>query len=226
MKPPTLARRVITATAAMALTVGTPAVAFAHQVPTQASAPASQDGDLGVRPTSPTAYQFGETLAELEGEQLETTFLAEIIPHHQAAIEMAKLELERGTSPDIMTHAENIIANQQHQIDQFTRSLDQWYGLTPEEAMEQAPEEARQEMATLEEETRQMVEELRQVPAGEAFDEAFVRMMVPHHQAGIIEFLEPQSRAVHPELRVAASSGINTQGMQVADFLTWLSGRA
>lgn len=177
------------------------------------------------KPTSPTAYEFGQTLATLEGQQLESTFMAAIIPHHRAAIEMAQLELERGQSPDIRTHAENIIANQQHQIDQFTRWLDEWYGLTPEEARAQAPEEARAEMETMDRETQAMVEELRQVPAGVDFDMAFVQMMVPHHQAGIIEFLEPQSRAVNPQLRVAATAGITTQEAQVADFITWLEGR-
>lgn len=224
MKRTTLVRGAVATAAAATLALTTPAVADPTNVP--ANAPASQGHSLDVPPTSPTAYLFGETLAKLEGEELEKTFLAEIIPHHRAAIEMAELELERGTSPDIRTHAENMIANQQHQIEQFTRWLDEWYGLTPEEAMEQAPEEARQEMATLEEETQRMLEELRQVPAGEEFDEAFARMIVPHHQAGIIEFLEPQSRAVHPELRVAATSGITTQEMQVADFLTWLSARS
>ncbi|MEV5694877.1 DUF305 domain-containing protein [Micromonospora globbae] len=175
--------------------------------------------------TSPTAYEFGETLATLEGRELEITFLAEIIPHHQAAIVMSELELERGESPNIRTQAENIIANQRHQIEQFTRWLDEWYGLTPEEAADEAPEEAQREMAALERETEQMIEELRETPEGPGFDVAFVERMIPHHQAGIIEFLEPQSRAPHAQLRVAATSGIVTQESQVADFRTWLSGR-
>lgn len=176
-------------------------------------------------PTSPTVYEFGETLAGLEGEELEITFLAEIIPHHQAAIEMAELELDRGTSPDIRTHAENIIHNQKHQIHQFTRWLEDCYGLTPKEAKEQASEEAQAEMTTLEEEAQVVIEELQAVPAGEDFDVAFVQKMIPHHQGGIVEFLEPQSRAVHPELRVASMAGITTQQAQVADFRTWLAGR-
>lgn len=227
MKRTTIAGGAIASLAALAIAGWAPAAAGPGFAPAHAPAAVSAtEGDpTGVQPTSPTAYLFGETLAKLEGEQLEITFMAEIIPHHRAAIEMAELELERGTNPDIRTHAENIIANQQHQVDQFTRWLEEWYGLTPEEAMAQAPEEARQEMAALEQEARQMIEELRQVPAGEEFDVAFVKKMIPHHQAGIIEFLEPQSRAVHPPLRVAASSGITTQEMEVADFLTWLSGR-
>ncbi|WP_345044005.1 DUF305 domain-containing protein [Georgenia daeguensis] len=148
--------------------------------------------------------------------------MAGIIPHHRAAIEMAELELERGQNADIRTHAENIIANQQHQIDQFTRWLDEWYGLTPEEAMEQAPREAQREMATMERETQEDMAKLEQVPAGAEFDVEFVRMMIPHHSAGIIEFLEPQSRAPHAELRVAAATGIINQEAEIADFRTWL----
>lgn len=138
---------------------------------------------------------------------------------------MSELELERGTSPDIRTHAENIIANQEHQIDQFTRWLEHWYGLSPAEAMEQASEEAQAEMAMLEEETQAMIEELQAVPAGEDFDVAFVQKMIPHHQGGIVEFLEPESRAIHPELRVASAAGITSQQAQVADFRTWLAGQ-
>jgi len=210
---------------ATALLGGATAPAFARWEATPVSAH-TQTETLQPEPTSPTAYEFGETLAGLEGEELEITFLAEIIPHHRAAIEMAELELERGTSPDIRTHAENIIANQQHQIDQFTRWLEEWYGLTPEEAMAQVPAEAQEEMKILEEETQMMIEELSAVEAGEDFDVAFVQKMIPHHNSGIIEFLEPQSRAVHPQLRVAATAGITTQQAQVADFRTWLAGRA
>jgi uncharacterized protein (DUF305 family) len=210
----------------VALIGGVPtAGAFAHQDQTVPASVTTQEVRLQPDPTSPTVYEFGETLAGLEGRELEVTFLAEIIPHHQAAIEMAELQLERGTSPDIRTHAENIIANQQHQIDQFTRWLEHWYGLSPEEARDEAPEEARQEMAALEEETQAMIEELEAVPAGEDFDVAFVQKMIPHHQGGIVEFLEPQSRAIHPELRVASAAGITTQQAQVADFRTWLAGR-
>lgn len=227
---PTLTRGRRIAAAASSLTLaatllgGATAPVFAHGEATPVSSH-SQAEMLQPDPTSPTAYEFGETLATLEGEELEITFLAEIIPHHRAAIEMSQLELERGVSPDIRTHAENIIANQQHQIDQFTRWLEEWYGLTPEEAMAQAPEEAQEEMKVLEEETQTMIEELSAVEAGEDFDVAFVQKMIPHHQSGIIEFLEPQSRAVHPQLRVAATAGITTQQAQVADFRTWLAGR-
>ncbi|CAL9571084.1 DUF305 domain-containing protein [Streptomyces atacamensis] len=219
-------RGAVAALAALAL--ATAPAATAWSAPGQVSAGAAtaeqrKTAHLQPLPTSPVAYRFGETLARLSGKKLEVTFFAAIIPHHRAAIEMARLERERGTDARIRTHADNIIANQRHQIGQFTRWLKKWYGLTPEQARQQAPQEARQEIAAMEKEVRRMVAELRKVPAGERFDIEFVRRMIPHHTSGIIEFLEPQSRADHSQLKVAAASGINTQEMQIVDFRTWLS---
>ncbi|MGK5447399.1 DUF305 domain-containing protein [Streptomyces radiopugnans] len=218
-----IARRCTVATlAALAFTTLPATVAWGAP----AEVPAAQQNNnshIQPLPTSPVAYQFGETLARLHGRELEVTFLAAIIPHHRAAIEMAQLERERGADARIRTHADNIIANQRHQIEQFTRWLKEWYGLTPEQARQEASEEARREIEAMEREVRRMVAELREVPAGERFDIEFVRRMIPHHTSGIIEFLEPQSRADHPQLKVAASSGINTQETQIVDFRTWLS---
>lgn len=175
-------------------------------------------------PVSAAAYDFGETLSKLDGRELEVTFLAGIIEHHQDAIDMAAMELERGESPDIRTHAEDIIAQQTHQIEQFTRWLAEWYGLTIEDAMAEMPAEAQEEMAVMEAESEQMMAELDATSPGRSFDVAFVQHMIPHHQAGIVEFLEPESRADHAELRVVASTGITVQQAEVADFRTWLSG--
>ncbi|WP_448072918.1 DUF305 domain-containing protein [Georgenia yuyongxinii] len=223
----TAARRAVAAILTGATLVAVPAVSTtAAQPETKAAHEQAAAGAAQPDATSPTAYDFGETLAKLEGEQLEITFLAAIIPHHRGAMEMAELELDRGVSPQIRTQAENIIASQQNQIDQFTRWLDEWYGLTPEQAMEQVPAEARDEMATMEQESQQDMADLEKVPAGKKFDVAFVQKMIPHHSAGIVEFLEPQARAPHAELRVAATNGIVSQESQVADFRTWLAGQA
>lgn len=224
----TLIRRGTVAALAVAAFTCTPA-AVAFGAPAVSGQAAVRDDASSDRqqpmPTSPVSYEIGESLAKLRGRQLEVTFLGEIIPHHQAAIDMAELELERGTDPDVRTHAENIIASQRQQIEQFTRWLREWYGLTPEEAMEQAPAEVKREMADMEKESGRMMKELREVGKGKQFDIEFVRRMIPHHSGAVIEFLEPQARADHAQLRVAAVSGVVNQESEIADFRTWLSGR-
>ena len=226
MKPTSHPVRPSFACLAIAVTVlvGAPAASAAAPATGAATAEIQVKEHNGIQPeaTSPLSYRFGEILAKLEGAELETTFFAAIIPHHQMAIEMSQMELERGSDRHIRDHARDIIKGQQEQIDLFTHWLHQWYGLTPDQAAAQAPPEARAVMAAMDEESKTQMQRLETVEDGKAFDIEFVRMMIPHHTGGIIEFLEPQARAVHAHLRKEAASGIATQEEEIVDFRQWL----
>nr|BFD86368.1 hypothetical protein StreXyl84_57690 [Streptomyces sp. Xyl84] len=186
----------------------------------------ARTGGDGPAALSPLACRLGEELAALRGKDLETAFLAGIIAHHEAAIDMARLETERGTDGALRARAKDLITAHQRQVEQFTRWLRQWYGLTPEQASAKLPAGVGKAVRGLEEEGRRMLAGLRATAGGEAFDRAFVNMMIPHHNSGLVEFLEPQARAVHDELRAAAASGATGQESEITDFLTWLSRHA
>ena len=53
----------------------------------------------------------------------DVDFLAMMIPHHQGAIDMAKLELVHGNDPAARRLAEEIIASQQVEIEGMRRRL-------------------------------------------------------------------------------------------------------
>jgi uncharacterized protein (DUF305 family) len=48
-------------------------------------------------------------------------FVMMMIPHHQGAIDMAKIELEFGKDPILRTMAEQIIKSQQEEIDRMKK---------------------------------------------------------------------------------------------------------
>ncbi|MGW5214797.1 hypothetical protein ACWEQO_27315 [Streptomyces sp. NPDC004051] len=73
-----------------------------------------------------------------------------------------------------------------------------WCGLTPEQALQQAPEEARQEIAAMEEESRRTMAELREVPRGSSSTSSSRGGSFPTTSSGIIEFIKVQPRADHP----------------------------
>ena len=50
-----------------------------------------------------------------------------MIPHHQSAIEMAQVALEKSKNPKIKELAVNIVSAQQKEIGQMTRWRQQWY---------------------------------------------------------------------------------------------------
>jgi uncharacterized protein (DUF305 family) len=70
-----------------------------------------------------------DALSTLPAPRLETVFLSMMIPHHQNAIEMAKLVPDRATHQELKTLAAKIIATQSGEIDQMNQLLASWYNL-------------------------------------------------------------------------------------------------
>ncbi len=55
-------------------------------------------------------------------------FMIMMIPHHQSAVDMAKIELRRGTHPALKALARDIIRSQDREIGQMHAWLKAWYG--------------------------------------------------------------------------------------------------
>ncbi|WP_172329662.1 DUF305 domain-containing protein [Mangrovicoccus sp. HB161399] len=53
----------------------------------------------------------------------DADFLVMMIPHHQSALDMAKVELAHGTDPETRALAERIIAAQEQEISEMTEML-------------------------------------------------------------------------------------------------------
>jgi uncharacterized protein (DUF305 family) len=60
-------------------------------------------------------------------EPFDKAFIDAVIPHHQSAIEMAKVAHEKSHNPRIKELAEKIMSAQQAEIEQMTHWRQQWY---------------------------------------------------------------------------------------------------
>jgi uncharacterized protein (DUF305 family) len=65
----------------------------------------------------------------LSGPRLEATFMSMMIPHHEGAVSMARLVVDRAVHPELKQLAEQIIADQSREIGQFNQWLAAWYNL-------------------------------------------------------------------------------------------------
>jgi uncharacterized protein (DUF305 family) len=67
-------------------------------------------------------------LKDKKGEDLDLAFLEGMIVHHEGAIEMAKIVVEKTKRPEIKKLAEDIINAQSGEIKLMKGWLSQWYG--------------------------------------------------------------------------------------------------
>lgn len=66
------------------------------------------------------------TLKNKTGGEFDKAFLAEMIIHHQGAIDMANLVLQKSSKPELRNLANDIIAAQAKEIDQMKTWQTQW----------------------------------------------------------------------------------------------------
>jgi uncharacterized protein (DUF305 family) len=85
-----------------------------------------QEGDLGM-----ADHEMGMAMEAATLEQarsFDRAFVDAMIPHHEGAIRMARLELERGQDPALRRLAEAIVETQSREIDQMNEWRVDWYG--------------------------------------------------------------------------------------------------
>jgi uncharacterized protein (DUF305 family) len=100
--------------AVLALAVCLTASAFAQHAMMPKEGPAQAD--------VMTKMQHDMASAPITGDA-DKDFVSMMIPHHQGAVEMAKLELQYGKDPEIRKLASAIIAAQNEELDQMKKWL-------------------------------------------------------------------------------------------------------
>lgn len=149
-------------------------------------------------------------LAGLEGEDFEVTFMSMMVAHHQSTTEMAEWILERPGDAEIRDVAQTIIEEQNAEVEQMMRWLQEWYGQDPDAEM----------MGMMQEMMAGMTNTMTNA---EDPDQAFLEGMSEHHD-GAIDMAQPALfEAVHPELRALAEKIIVDQTREIAQFQTWLA---
>lgn len=92
---------------------------------------AAMDADLKTLDLTAEEAGMAMNMAALtSAESFDREFIDQMIPHHQGAIRMARVQLEQGESPELRTISEQIVAAQEQEIEQMNAWRKAWYGRT------------------------------------------------------------------------------------------------
>lgn len=144
-------------------------------------------------------------------------FLEAMIPHHESAIEMAKLAKRRAEHPEVRQLAARIINTQRDEIRQIERIHQRLF----EEKILPNPDAHEGLGLSAEEAGMAHMEPTAALADAKPFDKAFIDEMVPHHQGAI-----RMARAVLDEtddggIRFLAEAIVTTQSDEIQQMNRW-----
>lgn len=145
-------------------------------------------------------------------------FIEQMIPHHEGAIAMANLAIQKAKRPEIKTLATAIIAAQTTEIQSMNGWYQDWFGsavpkvstgmmgggMMSQSGMHMGGQE---DMTALENATD--------------FDKVFIEEMIPHHQLAIMMANMLQSGTNRPEMQQLAKNIISSQSKEIQQMQSW-----
>ena len=141
-------------------------------------------------------------------------FAKGMIPHHQAAIDMAKVEKQFGKDPDMLKLADAVIAAQTGEISFMT----DWLGKSKLTAADAVPDSAKSNGAVMNTMMKNMM-----VPYTGNADVDFAKGMIPHHQGAIDMAKVVLQYGKDPEIKKLAEGVVAAQEGEIAMMQQWLT---
>ncbi|MCW3015971.1 MAG: hypothetical protein JWO02_3063 [Solirubrobacterales bacterium] len=153
------------------------------------------------------AQSANATTSNSTGNGADRAFVADMIPHHESAVTMAKIAQQRGHSQFVKTLADNIIATQTSEIATMRAADAQLAKAGVEEGslgIAHSMMGMNMDPATLK--------------TASPFDAAFMKMMVPHHQGAVTMAEAELAKGADPQLKQLARSIISAQQREIAQM--------
>jgi len=177
----------------------------------------TQDSDDQATPTTAESNSMKDMYASISGDEFDKAFLADMLAHHQGALNMASLARAETTKNEIRKLSENILASQTKEVQQMMDWQQQWGyidGTDPHAGhVMEAGDGMGADMAAMEAKLYDLT--------GEAYDKEFVAQMILHHQQAIDMSRYAETNAKHQELKAMAAAIIAAQQKEIDDMKRW-----
>jgi uncharacterized protein (DUF305 family) len=145
-----------------------------------------------------------------------------MVPHHQAAIEMALLARQKAEHPELKQMADQIIADQEKEVGQLKTWRQQWYGSDVTPPMSEMPMLSNMPAMGHESMTMDMTADIEKLKTtSEPFDLVFIDLMIDHHQMAVDAGKMAEQQATREEVRDLARMIVENQQKEIEQMEAW-----
>lgn len=151
---------------------------------------------------------------------IDRHFIEQMIPHHEGAIEMAKLAQERSKRPEVQTLASAIIKSQSGEITQMQSWYRDWYGgdVPVDSSIGMGMGRGMMHGGMMGGQTS----DIEALKTATDFDKAFLEEMIPHHQMAVMMTQMLLSGSNRSEMKQLAQDIIDAQKAEIEQMRSWL----
>jgi uncharacterized protein (DUF305 family) len=146
-----------------------------------------------------------------DGKYSDKAFINAMVPHHQGAIEMARVALENAEHEEIQEVSRNIVSTQQSEIEELKSIKQEEFG-TSNVPMEMSMEQMR---------GMGMMMDPQSLADENPFDEAFIDTMIPHHQSAIGMAGVANEKSKNPRIKELAQNITSAQKREIEQMRGW-----
>lgn len=147
---------------------------------------------------------------------IDRHFIEQMIPHHEGAIAMANLALEKAKRPEIRTFAQAIIEAQESENNDMKSWYREWFG-------KDVPKGSTLMGGMMSQGGMHMggSEDITTLQNASDFDKAFIEQMIPHHQMAIMMARMLASGTNRSEMEQLAKNIVNSQTKEIQQMQGW-----
>ena len=166
--------------------------------------------------TDSTAVADDNKFAKLTGEAYDEAYIADMLAHHEGALNMSEMVSAGTERPELIQLAQTIMQTQSQELMKMQTWQQEW-GYERTMGGHGSHAGMGNEMSG---DMMMMGEELTGLK-GVEFDKKFLELMIEHHQQAVDMSKYADTNASHQELKSLASAVITAQEAEIAQMKQW-----
>lgn len=185
------------------------------QVPMNGHMEGMDHGNMNMGNANMDHSMMMQSAPDAANQPYDLQFIDTMTQHHQGAVTMSQMAVQKAEHPELKQFAQKIIDDQQKEIGQMKEWRDKWFAGKPSALNMEMPGMAMGKMMDSSH-TSEM-----QAMRGNDFDLHFLSMMVPHHEGAISMAKEALEKSEHPEIKNLAQQIIKAQQAEIDKMKGW-----